>query len=128
MNNAINWFEIATADIARATRFYEAMLGVELKRMPGAADGGLPMSIFPAAQGTDQQGIYGALVQNPQRKPGAGGSTVYLNANGKLDQILGRVDHAGGSVVTPKTDLGPHGFFAMVKDTEGNVIGLHAER
>jgi predicted enzyme related to lactoylglutathione lyase len=118
--HAINWFEIATTDIARATRFYELLLDVELRRM----NDGLPMSIFPA----DESAIHGALVANPQRRPGEGGSTIYLNANGKLDQALARVGGAGGTVVTPKTDIGQHGFIAMIKDTEGNVIGLHAER
>jgi predicted enzyme related to lactoylglutathione lyase len=31
-------------------------------------------------------------------------------------------------VVQPKTDIGPPGFIALVRDTEGNVVGLHSER
>jgi len=31
-------------------------------------------------------------------------------------------------VVQPKTDIGPPGFIALVRDTEGNIVGLHSER
>jgi len=30
--------------------------------------------------------------------------------------------------VLPKTDIGDPGFIALVRDTEGNVVGLHAPR
>jgi len=53
---------------------------------------------------------------------------VYLNASGKLDACLERVVPAGGAVVMPKTDIGDPGFIAVVRDTEGNLVGLHSER
>jgi predicted enzyme related to lactoylglutathione lyase len=28
----------------------------------------------------------------------------------------------------PKTDIGAPGFIALVRDTEGNVVGLHSPR
>jgi predicted enzyme related to lactoylglutathione lyase len=37
-----------------------------------------------------------------------------------------RVVGAGGSVERPKFSIGPYGFIALVKDTEGNLIGLHS--
>jgi predicted enzyme related to lactoylglutathione lyase len=43
-----------------------------------------------------------------------------------LDASLARVAPAGGSVVLPKTDMGP--VIALLRDTEGNVVGLHAPR
>ena len=120
MQNAINWFELFVSDLDRATRFYEAALDVKLRR---EEFGGTPMAIFmSAADGA----VGGALVKNGQ-KPG-GGALVYLNANGKLDAVLGRIRKAGGEVVLPKTDIGAPGFIATIKDTEGNVVGLHSER
>jgi len=121
MQNAINWFELFVNDLDRATRFYEAALEVKLRR---EEFGGTPMAIFmSAADGA----VGGALVKNG-RKPGGEGTLVYLNANGKLDAVLGRIEKAGGTVVQPRTDIGAPGFIAMVKDTEGNVVGLHSER
>ena len=56
------------------------------------------------------------------------GVIVYLDADGTLDAGLARVERAGGQVILPKTDIGPPGFIALVRDTEGNLVGLHSER
>ena len=121
MSNAINWFEIFVTDLDRASRFYETTLALQLRREDF---GGLPMSIFSSAK----EGAGGALVRDPKRTPGAGGTLVYLDAGGKLDASLDRVTAAGGAVVLPKTDIGAPGFIALVRDTEGNLVGLHSER
>jgi predicted enzyme related to lactoylglutathione lyase len=121
MSNATNWFEIAVNDLERAARFYETMLGISLKR---EVFGGMPMATFTAPDG-----VGGSLVKDERRSPGAGGgSLVYLNANGKLDGCIARVAGAGGAVIAPKVDIGEPGFIAIVRDTEGNVVGLHSER
>ena len=119
MSNAINWFEIFVQDLNRATHFYEATLAIELRREDYAHK---PTVVFPNADG-----VGGALVQDPARKPGDG-TLVYLNAGGKLDACLQRVAAAGGAVVLPKTDIGDPGFIALIRDTEGNTVGLHDER
>ena len=121
MKSAINWFEIAVTDLDRATRFYEQTLAVALRREEFF---GTPMAIFPA----EQPGVAGALVRDARRAPGGGGSVVYINVDKQLDECLGRVAAAGGLVVTPRTDIGEMGAIALVKDTEGNVVGLHTER
>ena len=82
------------------------------------------MSIFSK----DADGAGGALTLSPQRQPNENGTLVYLNANGILDAVLARLGGAGGDVVLPKTDIGDPGFIAIFRDTEGNVVGLHAER
>lgn len=119
MKNAINWFEIPTTDMDRAVRFYETILDRSLKR---EIFGGLPMAIFVA------EGTGGALVHDPKRRPTADGALVYLDAQGDLDGCLARVARAGGSVALPKTDIGEQGFIAIVKDSEGNLVGLHVPR
>jgi predicted enzyme related to lactoylglutathione lyase len=121
MNNAIHWFEIFVSDLERAKRFYETLLGVSLRREDYAR---VPSAVFEA----DKNGVAGGIVQDPSRRPGPGGSLLYLNANGKLDACLERVAAAGGQMLMPKTDIGDPGFIAVVRDTEGNVVGLHSER
>ncbi len=118
--SVINWFEIPVADIDRAARFYEKVLGVSLKREDFA---GVPHAIFARRLNAD---VSGALVADPRRAPGPG-SVVYLDAP-ELDAALGRVTTAGGSVVVPKTDIGEMGLYAIVADTEGNHVGLHTTR
>jgi predicted enzyme related to lactoylglutathione lyase len=121
-NHAIHWFEIFVTDIDRAVRFYQTMLGVELKRN---AEDGRPMAIFASAV---EDAVGGALVRQPGREPTEKGVTIYLNANGKLDACIARVEGAGGHVVMGKTDIGAPGFIAMIRDTEGNLVGLHSLR
>jgi predicted enzyme related to lactoylglutathione lyase len=120
--NAINWFEIVVTDIERGARFYEQLLGVELRREEFF---GTSMALFPS----QDPGAGGCLVRaDDKRQPGVGGSVIYLNANGKLDACVDRVKKAGGSVIAPRTEIGDAGAFALVRDPDGNVIGLHAER
>ena len=122
MQHTINWFEIPTTDLDRASRFYEAVLGATVKREH--FDGtGMQMAVF---QG-DEASVRGALIVDERRKPAADGALVYLHAR-DLDASLARIEKAGGNVVMPKTDIGPPGFIALVRDTEGNVVGLHSPR
>lgn len=118
MKNSINWFEIPVVDLPRATAFYGRVLGAPLRTEDF---GGTPMAILEA------EGVAGALVRVPNRKPSADGALVYLNAAGQLDAVLGRVAQAGGKVVLPRTSIGPQGFIAVLQDTEGNQVGLHQE-
>ena len=122
MSHPIHWFEIFVSDFDRAVRFYQTVLNVDLRR---ENEDGRPMAIFASAV---QEGVGGALVRQPGREPTDQGVIVYLDADGKLDACLARVEGAGGKIVQPKTDIGAPGFIALVGDTEGNVVGLHSER
>jgi len=116
---AIHWFEIRCADLERATAFYEALLGTQLTRTKF----GDPMAIFPYGNG----GTGGALVKRKMQRPGPTGTLVYLNCNGKLDEVIARVPGVGGLVLMPKTEIEDgHGHFARIRDSEGNHVGLHS--
>jgi predicted enzyme related to lactoylglutathione lyase len=120
MKNAINWFEIPVTDIARAKKFYETIFGFQTMNM---SMGDMKMETFPA----DQQGVSGALIQWEHGKPSAEGTMVYLNADGILDEVLSRVEKAGGKVAMPKTLITEeYGHMGVIIDTEGNRVGLHS--
>jgi predicted enzyme related to lactoylglutathione lyase len=52
---------------------------------------------------------------------------VYLNGNPDVQNVLDKVEAAGGKILVPKTQISPeHGYMAVFADTEGNRIGLHA--
>jgi predicted enzyme related to lactoylglutathione lyase len=119
-NNAVTWFEIPVADFQRATRFYETVLDASLIPYPGGA----PCSIFPLKEG----GVSGCIVQRSQHNPSTDGTVVYLNADGKLDASLKRAEQLGATILTPRTEIpGGFGYFACLKDSEGNQIGLHSK-
>ena len=122
MSHAINWFEIPARDMDRATRFWETVLARPLKR---EVFGGVPHAIFSNG---DDKSVSGALVNDGKRQPWGQGTLVYLDAGRDLDGCIARVERAGSKVAVPKTDIGEHGAFAVVIDTEGNAVGLHAPR
>ena len=123
MKNAITWFEIGTANLAKATAFYEAVLNnkMRLENM-GPSEG----AVFSYDEAAD--GVGGALLCGPTApKPGAMGTLVYLDASPSLDAALARVVKAGGQIALPRQDLPPGmGFFAHITDLDGNRVGLHA--
>ena len=54
------------------------------------------------------------------------GILVYMNAEGRIRDALSQVPKHGGKVVEPCKSIGPHGFRAVVLDSEGNRIALHS--
>ena len=119
MKNVITWFEIPANDIERAARFWETALSTKLKREDFLS---VPHAIFGTNDGTD--GVRGAIVQNKDQLPAAAGSRIYLGTN-DIEGVMSRTPAAGGKVVLGKTSIGPQGFFALIEDTEGNVVGIH---
>ena len=120
--NAINWFEIPVADLERAQKFYETIFGMQLIPMDLP---GLKMRMFPT---DDSMGTSGALIFAPEfYQPSANGTMVYLNGNPDLQNVLDRVEAAGGTIAMPKTAISPEiGFMAVMMDTEGNRVALHS--
>ena len=69
----------------------------------------------------------GCLCETPDNKPSESGPLVYLSVEGRLDHAIGQVELNGGKVLIPKHPIGPYGFRAVVRDTEGNRIALHSQ-
>ena len=120
--NAINWFEIPVADLERAQKFYETIFGMQLIPMDLP---GLKMRMFPT---DDVKGASGALIFAPEfYQPSANGTMVYLNGNPDLQNVVDKIEAAGGTIVMPKTAITPEiGFMAVMMDTEGNRVALHS--
>ena len=123
-NNAISWFEIPTHDIDRAANFYEAIFNVSLIPLDLQQ---LKMRMFPVED--PWKGVGGALCYNKEfYKPSAtDGPLIYLNGNPDVQNILDKVEPAGGKIVVPKTQISPeYGYMAVFIDTEGNRVALHS--
>ena len=121
--HAVSWFEIPTTDINRAQKFYETIFGISMITMDLP---NIQMRMFPIE---DPMNIGGALVYNKDfYKPSSSdGPLIYLNGNPDVQNILDKVEGAGGQVVVPKTEISPDfGHMAVLLDTEGNRIALHS--
>ncbi len=117
--NPVDWFEIPVADIARATAFYEKLLGITLKRkdVPG-----YEMVWFP--NDVTAKGISGALMKGMGYVPGPGGTFIYFKTT-DIDAAIERGVKAGGKICLPKKDIGEYGWIALLSDSEGNTVGLY---
>ncbi len=122
--NAISWFEIPTTDLERAQKFYETIFGISL--IPVDVQN-LKMRMFPLED--QMSGIGGALCYNKDfYKPSSSeGPLIYLNGNPDVQNILDKIEAAGGKILVPKTQISPeYGYMAVFIDTEGNRIALHS--
>ena len=116
----MHWFEIPVTDIDRAKKFYETILGIELKP---AEMGPLQMAWFPMEQGAP--GATGSLVKGQGYQPSHHGSMVYFTVD-DIETTLATIESSGGKRLMPKTSIGEHGFIAHFEDCEGNRVALHS--
>ena len=125
--NVLTWFEIPVTDTERAKTFYETILDIEMVKR---ADGNDEAVFFPfdpnIVQATSGR-ITGVLSKTERNSPSGNGTIVYINASPNIEAVLNKVEQAGGKIIAPKT-LIPAGYIAIILDTEGNKIGLHAEK
>jgi predicted enzyme related to lactoylglutathione lyase len=115
-------FEIPADDVARASEFYSSVFDWELRTMPEvdytsirttAVDEKTQLPLEPGA-------INGGLFKRTPQTP-VPVVTVDVES---IDIALKEVEAAGGSIVTPRTEIENMGAFGYFKDTEGNVVGL----
>jgi predicted enzyme related to lactoylglutathione lyase len=99
--------EFPADDPARARRFWEGLLGVELEPRRGAEGDGWQTQSGDPAMGVHARG----------RGPGDTFSLPYF-AVGDVAEALERIEALGGSVVHPGGD------WAVCKDSEGTPFGL----
>jgi len=122
--NAISWFEIPAIDLGRAQKFYETIFNI---RMISFDTPNFQMRMFPVED--MMNGVGGAISKAEGfYKPSAtDGPLVYLNANPDVQNVLDKIEAAGGKIVVPKTQISPEfGYMAVFVDTEGNRVALHS--
>jgi len=120
--NPVGWFEIYVQDLPRAKTFYETVFATELQSLD-APFSGMEFLAFPMAQ--DSYGAAGALVRMEATSSGGNGTLVYFACEDCAVEE-GRVAGAGGQVEKTKTSIGEYGFISLVRDPDGNRIGLHS--
>jgi predicted enzyme related to lactoylglutathione lyase len=115
-------FEIPVDDVARAREFYGPIFGWGLQPME---DLGYTLvtttDVDEKTSAPKEPGaINGGIMDRSDRTP----HPVVTIEVDSIDDSLKKVEAAGGSVVTPRADMGGMGSYAYFKDSEGNVLGL----
>lgn len=117
-NNRAVWFDIPVVDLQRACKFYGATLAIKVDEFD--ADG-TKMAVL---EHTDGNG--GCLYEKPDWISSTGGLLVYMNVEGRIRDAVVQTTEHGGKVLEETHPIGPHGFRAVVLDSEGNRIALHS--
>ena len=118
-NNRAVWFDIPVVDLERATAFYAAVLAVKVE-LQSFED--FKFSVFE-----HQDGNGGCLIPNPDEVTADKGVMLYLNVHGRIRDAVQIVQDKGGKVLQEVHSIGPHGFRAIILDSEGNRMVLHSD-
>ena len=120
MPNQVVWFDLPVVDLDRAIRFYSAVLGEAVTKQSFSP--GQEIGVFAHSGGE----VGGCLVKTEKKPIGDAGPVLYLNCGGRLDAAIAEVEKSGGKILQPKHSIGPHGFVAVILDSEGNRVSLHS--
>jgi predicted enzyme related to lactoylglutathione lyase len=111
----ICYLEIPANRAEDSARFYSEIFGWKVRER---GDGNLAFD--------DTAGVSGTWVKEGDRTPDERTRT-YIMVD-RITESLKLIAHAGGRVMTPRTDIGPNmGAFAIFADPVGNEFGLYEE-
>lgn len=113
MSAPLAHFEFMSNDPVRMQGFYAKVFGWTFNNeiMPGYTiiDAGAPPG--------------GGLMKRPPQAPESRLNVYFKVAD--IDETLKKIEHAGGKMVVPKTQIPGHGAYAFFTDPEGVIVGIH---
>ncbi len=113
-------FDIPVDNASRAKKFY-AIFGWQMEDYPGMDYIGIrTVPVDDKQMPTERGAINGGMMK---RTPEVRGPAIAVEVR-SVDKYIEKAVAAGGKVVMPKKEIGEHGYYAYVSDTEGNVLGL----
>jgi predicted enzyme related to lactoylglutathione lyase len=127
MAHTVVHFEIPADEPERAATFYRELFGWEISPYGQAGGGGtgadywLVRTVPTNAQGQPTgPGVNGGLM----RRMFPGQAPVNYIGVASVDEFVRRAERLGAKVVVPKTAVPGMGWFAQLRDPEGNVFAL----
>ncbi len=115
--NGICHLEIPSKDFEKARKFYGDLFNWQFNYIKE-----MDYLIFKAPEG-----ISGGFAKEYDIA-GRPGITVYIEVD-DINAIIQKAKNLGGNIIKEKTMITPDiGYFAFVKDLEGNQIGLWAKK
>src|SRR5262245_54742162 len=123
MDHTVVHFEIPADNPERATRFYRELFGWKIEKFDAAGGPEYWVVSTVPTDGTGRParpGVNGGLArrQHPGLPP-----VNYVSVE-SVDEYARKAKRLGAEEVMPKTAVKEMGWFAWLKDTEGNVFGI----
>jgi predicted enzyme related to lactoylglutathione lyase len=121
MDHTIVHFEIPADDVEKLRKFYSALFGWKIEKMPG------PMEYFGIQTVPINEkgmpvrpGVNGGMMkkQNPEHKP------VNYIAVESVDEYVKKIEALGGRVIVPKMEVPGIGWWVSALDPEGNQFAI----
>ena len=117
-------FDIPVDDMKRAKKFYQTVFGWKIAPVPGSGGNYHAAISVPSDENGEPKvpgGINGGFYQRGTH--GLEGTFIEIKVP-SIHEHLKKIKRAGGKVIVRKGSIADLGFFAAVKDTEGNIVGL----
>jgi len=117
----VQHFEVPFDDKDRALKFYQEIFGWKAIDMP-------EMKYVMVHTGpTDDQGMIqekGVINGGMYQRSDQGEGPIIVITVVSIDDTLARIKSSGGQIVREKMTVGNMGYYAHIKDSEGNLIGV----
>ncbi len=123
----VTHFEIPADDIKRAPQFYADAFGWTNSAPPGM-EGRYEMLMTTEVGETYRPTVVGRINGAIYARASSDDPVMITVEVPSMDEALERVQAAGGAIVAPKMDMGGYGWYARVRDSEGNLISLWEPR
>lgn len=114
----IVWADIPVSDLKRASKFYSRVLAIEVTQ---ESFEGSAFAVLAHGAGSGA-----CLIIKPEDVT-EHGPLIYWQVEGRLADAVQQACLTGGQLLEPAHPIGPHGWRAIVRDSEGNRLALHSE-
>jgi predicted enzyme related to lactoylglutathione lyase len=123
MDHTVVHFEIPADQPDRAAKFYRELFGWDITSAGPAGAGGIEYSMVKTVAGKgwpESPGVNGGLM----RRMFPGQAVVNYIGVDDVSEYTRKAERLGAKVLMSKTPVPGMGWFAQLKDTEGNVFAI----
>jgi|APSaa5957512622_1039677.scaffolds.fasta_scaffold67337_2 uncharacterized protein len=115
----IAWVDIPVKNLDRAIQFYRRILNRQLEKDCHED--------FVFAMIKNENFNCACLVPQAELiSRDNSGILIYFNVENRIEDAIEKTNSNGGEILEDIHDIGPHGFRAIIADSEGNRIALHS--
>jgi predicted enzyme related to lactoylglutathione lyase len=112
MSRPIVHIEFQVSDPKKSMKWYSEVFGWETSYMDEMSYG-----MFSTGEGQLGGGF------NPNAETNLTGTVVYVDTQ-DIPGTLAKAEAAGGKVIVPESEIPGMGWFALMSDPDGNVVGV----